>query len=84
VAQPPASRSASIASQIDFAGAALFAFFFSAKGSGLDAALPNLSGRTPVEPELFRVDGGNRCVEHLAVWLNLSPHTGLQSRHGSP
>lgn len=41
----PASHRHSIAPRIDFAGAASFAFFFSAKGAGLDAALPTLSVR---------------------------------------
>src|ERR1700689_1658964 len=45
VAQPSASHRTSVAPRIDFAGAASFAFFFSARGAGLDAALPNLVGR---------------------------------------
>jgi hypothetical protein len=45
-------RLTSIAPRIDFAGAASFAFFFSAKGAGLDAALPIPSARRPVEPAI--------------------------------
>jgi hypothetical protein len=38
VAQLSASRQPLIAPRIDFAGTALFALFFSAKGAGLDPA----------------------------------------------
>jgi hypothetical protein len=47
VAQPSASHRTSLAPRIDLAGAASFAFFFSAKGAGLDAPLPNSSRRRP-------------------------------------
>jgi len=43
----------SIAPRIDFPGAASFAFFFSAKGAGLDAALPNSFLRPPLKPQII-------------------------------
>jgi hypothetical protein len=42
-----------MASRIDFAGAASFAFFFFAKGAGLDAALPDPSVPHPVESQII-------------------------------
>jgi hypothetical protein len=42
-----------MAFRIDFAGAASFAFFFSAKGAGLDAALANPPVRPPLEPKII-------------------------------
>ena len=59
VARPPAGREP----RIDFAGVASFALFFSAKGAGLDAALPKPFAGHSVEPEIvFEVP--TLCVEY--------------------
>jgi hypothetical protein len=67
VAQLSASHRTSIASRIDFAGAASFAFFFSAKGAGLDAALPNLPFPAPVDQEINFEAGGPASREQFQM-----------------
>src|ERR1700691_1960712 len=64
----------SIAPRIDFPGAASFAFFFSAKGAGLDAALPNPSLRRRGRTEYhFRHGAVNSAFVKWADKFNLTP-----------